>query len=135
MQVRPKRLGVCEGGVDSCDERGTPEVGRRPPVRAEFGGGGERERGWVEKGDEVGDEEAAVGDDLCENDVGRWGIWIKVETWNEKNGWKSATRNEQTRTRRTNEASKSAQGELDTASSGLRSTTGGTSVQTSIARV
>jgi hypothetical protein len=70
MHVGPKRLGVCQGGVDARDKRGAPEVGRRPPIRTEFGGGGERERGGVEEGDEVGDEDAAVGDDLLEGGVG-----------------------------------------------------------------
>lgn len=71
MQIRPKRLGVCQRGVDGRDERGAPQVGRRPPIRTEFGGGGEREGGGVEEGDEPGEEEAAVGDDLsCQAHTG-----------------------------------------------------------------
>jgi hypothetical protein len=55
---------VCEEGVDPCDEGCAPDVRRRPAIREEFGWGGEREGGRVEEGEEVGEEEAAVGDDL-----------------------------------------------------------------------
>lgn len=64
MQVRPKRLCVCERRVDARDERGAPQVCRGPAVRQELGGGRERQRRGVEEGDEVGKEEAAVGDQL-----------------------------------------------------------------------
>lgn len=64
VHIRPKRLGVRERGVDGRDERGAPQIGRRPAVWEEFGGGGEREGGRVEEGDEVSDKGSAVGDDL-----------------------------------------------------------------------
>ena len=65
MQLRPKRLGVREGGVNARDERGAPQIYGRPAVGQELGGGGQRERGRVEEGNEVREEEAAVGDDLA----------------------------------------------------------------------
>ena len=131
MQIRPKRLGVCQRGVDGRDERGAPQVGRRPPIGTEFGGGGERERGGVEEGDEPGEEEAAVGDDLsCQ---------ARRNTYRDRDKGKGERGHQPPRYNRagvrTNEASKSAQGDWDTTGNGLRRTTGGTSVQTSIARV
>lgn len=66
MQVRPKRLRVRQRRVDRRDERGAPQVGRRPAVGLELGGGGQRERGRVEEVGEVGEEDAAVGDELRE---------------------------------------------------------------------
>lgn len=138
MEVRPERLGVGQGGVDPRDERGTPEVRRRPAVRLEFRRGNEREWGWVEEGNEISDKEAAVGDDLSfqtdgtmRTERGRVGISNGERNTDRQSG----TKIERTERVRTNEESRSAQGESDTAGNVLRSTTDGTSVHTSIARV
>ena len=129
MQLRPKRLGVREGGVNARDERGAPQIYGRPTVGQELGGGSQRERGRVEEGNEVREEEAAVGDDLA------------LRGWEGKGQGEGARRSASEQgtgteqARRTNEVSKSAQGDSDTARAGLWRTTGGTSVQRSTARL
>ena len=64
VRVGPERLGVREEGVEPRDERRAPEVGRRPAVGEELGGRGEGEGVWVEEGEEVRQEEAAIRGEL-----------------------------------------------------------------------
>ena len=60
-----------EEGVEPCDEGRTPEVGSRPAVGEELGGRGERECIRLEEGEEVREEETAVGRNLAAEDSER----------------------------------------------------------------
>lgn len=66
MKISPEGLGVCEKGVETRDERSTPQISRGPTIGSQFRRSRQSERCRVKGGEHIGEEKTAVSSYLKE---------------------------------------------------------------------